>query len=368
MASATSSAHCDACGAGTQANHLILWLDGASDALSLRIPMHRIPFYGFLMRVADALVNGLGRLSLYGGRALRIVTLSDDTEKVASDRTRYLWEEAERRSIPMRQLLFLKRPTDTFLVRYRGRTHLFSSIPLHVEPKALRMDDKVQFKKEMRAAGLPVPNSYSASSLAEAKRALAELGTACVKPRTGSNGRHTYPHVRTEEELEAAFKSVKQICPSASVEEHLEGNLCRATCVNGTLIGFLESSHPHVAGDGISSIRELIAQANGRKLEGTHDLEVDDSVKGYIRRRGYDLDSVLPESERLQLTYRGGRYAASTNREHGRSIHSSFIPVIEAAARLTGLPVVGFDIIIPDPMQPQSEQHWGFIEANSCRG
>jgi cyanophycin synthetase len=131
------------------------------------------------------------------------------------------------------------------------------------------------------------------------------------------------------------------------------------------MIGFLESEHPHVMGDGSATIRELVSSANTKKQDGTQDLVLDDSIRGYIRRRGYDLDSVLPEGELLQLSYRGGRSVASTNREHGRSIHPSFIPIIEQAAVLTELPVVGFDIIIPDPMKPQDEQRWGFIEANS---
>jgi hypothetical protein len=90
-----------------------------------------------------------------------------------------------------------------------------------------------------------------------------------------------------------------------------------------------------------------------------------DSISGYIKRRGYEPDSVLARGERLQLSYRGGRSVASTNREHGRTIHPSFIPPIEQAAMLTELPVVGFDIIIPDPMKAADAQRWGFIEANS---
>jgi D-alanine-D-alanine ligase-like ATP-grasp enzyme len=342
-----------------------LWIDGLTDAMSLRMPAHRVPFYGALMKLADGIINVVGRIFFFLGRLLRLATVSTDTSTSVSDRSRLLWEEAIRRKFDMEQLLLAGKATDTFRMRRNGKTYFFKSIPLPVEASALRMDDKVLFKKLLQEAGLPVPRSIGVSNVAQAQEALAELSLVCIKPRTGSNGRHTYPFVRTPEEAEFAFRSVRKISPFASVEEHLEGNLCRATCVDGVMAGFLESEHPHVEGDGVSSIRELVATANQRKQEGTEDLVLDDSIRGYIRRRGYDLDSVLPAGERLQLSYRGGRSVASTNREHGRTIHPSFIPIIEKAAVLTELPVVGFDIIIPDPMRPASEQRWGFIEANS---
>jgi hypothetical protein len=348
-----------------QANHILLWIDGFTDAISLRVPAHRFPFYDALMRFADWLIDVTGRLFFFAGRAIGIARASTDISTAVSDRSRLLWEEALRRGYAIEQLILAGKATDTFRMRYKGRTYFFKSIPLPVKPSALRMDDKVLFKQLLQEAGLPVPRSMGVSSAAQAQKALSELSLVCIKPRTGSNGRHTYPFVGTPQEAEFAFKSVRRISPFASIEEHLEGNLCRATCVDGVMIGFLESEHPHVTGDGYASIRELVSVANTAKQDGTEDLVLDESIRGYIRRRGYDLDSVLPEGERLQLSYRGGRSVASTNREHGRSIHPSFIPIIERAAVLTELPVVGFDIIIPDPMKPQGEQRWGFIEANS---
>jgi cyanophycin synthetase len=277
-----------------------------------------------------------------------------------------MWLEARRRGIEMRQLLFWGSPTDTFRVRVDGRIHIFKSLPLPpLHAETLRMDDKIWFKEALAREGLPVPKSSGASNLESAKRALAEFGTVCVKPRSGSNGRHTYPVVKTEEDLSAAFKSVKQICAFASVEEQLEGNLCRATCVGGKLLGFLESNYPTVAGDGVLTIRELVARANAEKPNGVADIVLDDSHTGYIRRRGYELDSVLPSGVSLPLTYRAGASSGGRNRERGRAVHPSFIPIIERAAALTGLSIVGFDLIIPDSEAPAESQRWGFIEANS---
>lgn len=359
-----SSQYCDDCGPA-QASHLGLWLDNLTDAISLRVPLHRLPFYGALMGAAGAILNALGQLSFFAGRGLRVVTLSEDPGTAVSDRSKLLWQEAKRRNMDMRQIMLFGSPTDTFRVRHAGRTEFFTSLPLSPEPSALSMDDKVLFKTALSSADLPVPQSYGVSTFSAARKALSDVTVACVKPRTGSNGRHTYPNVRTEEELADAYRSVRKIAPFVTVETFLEGNLCRATCVGSRMIGFLECFYPTIIGDGESTIAELIAKANGAKKDRIKDIRLDGVNEGYIERRGYSRDSVLPEGTALTLSYRAGMGAGGRNKEHGRAIHPSFIPLIEEAARLTGLHIVGFDLIIPDPQQPADSQTWGFIEANS---
>lgn len=359
-----SRSYCTDCGA-VQAHHLSLWFASTGDVLFSSSLPKRLPFQTLLAQIGEWAVSLLGHAAFWLAKALRLVSLSDDAEQTTSRRSKLLWLEAKKRGIEMEQLFFLGNPTDTFRVKAGSRYQFFKSLPLLPTSEALQMDDKVLFKKKMRTAGLPVPKSYSVKSMRAAVRALNELSCVCVKPRTGSNGRHTYTHVRTEDALRKALQGVRQICAFASVEEHLEGNLCRATCVDGTLVGFLESHYPTIVGDGSSTIAELIAVKNEQRPEGVSEVVIDDSLEGNITRRGFDLDTVLPEGYTLPLTYRAGAGSGGSNREHGRSIHPSFIEPIEKAAKLTGLHIVGFDIIIPNPQLPAHEQRWGFIEANS---
>ncbi len=358
------SNYCDECGP-VQASHAALWFDNFTDALAFGLITPSFPFYEWCMKADAALLGALGRVLAWIGVPLGFVTFSTDPTQALSDRSRLLWEEANRRNIQMELMCVGGKPTDIFRIRHHGRVSYFKSLPLAVKTHALRMDDKVLFKEKMRTAGLPVPKSRSAWRLSQALSAFHEFGTVCMKPRTGSNGRHTYPFIQTEVDAVRAFKNVHTVSPFASVEEHLEGNLCRATCVGGRLLGFLESEHPYVEGDGTATVAELIARKNNARENGTEEIVLDASICGYIKRRGYGLESVVPNGVRLQITYRGGRSVASTNREHGRNIHPSFIGPIEQAARVTELPVVGFDIIIPDPLAPADTQRWGFIEANS---
>jgi D-alanine-D-alanine ligase-like ATP-grasp enzyme len=46
-------------------------------------------------------------------------------------------------------------------------------------------------------------------------------------------------------------------------------------------------------------------------------------------------------------------------------LHPSFVPILEKAAKVVNLPVLGFDCIVPDPTQDQAVQKWGIIECNT---
>jgi hypothetical protein len=359
---------CAACGPA-QANHTTLWLANSSDVFALKLAgIRNALVLRFFSNIGERTLWLITRIAFMLGTLLGAVELQDDIENARSDRSSLLWQEARKRGIIMRQLFLFKKPTDSFEIKINGRRHFFQSIPVPahlVVVETLGMDDKITFKQMLREANLPVPQSYSVRTFSRAKAILARLGNVCVKPQSGSNGRHTYPFVQTETELAAALTSATEICVTASIEEHLEGNLCRATCVDGKLIGFLESLYPTIVGDGRSSIEALITRANAEKPEGVADIVLTDSHKDYIRRRGFELRDILPDRISLPLTYRAGWGQGGRNREYGRAIHPSFIPRIEEAARLTKLPVVGFDIIIPNAQEDEAHQRWGFIEANS---
>jgi cyanophycin synthetase len=362
----SDSAVCVPCGFAPQP-HLSLWISSLGDVLALPSSPHKKTKKGLFEHLADAVGHTIAHLLVAAGSLVGAVKFSDDITGARNDRSKVIWEEARRRGIPVRQLVIFGTPTESYEARVHGKKILYESVPIpsRFMSTATHIDDKVQFKALMRAHDLPVPASHAAMTYQRAEKILDELGLVCVKPRTGSNGRHTYPYITTKEDLAAAFRSATEICPAVSIEEHLEGDVCRATCVDGQFVGFLESKYPTAVGDGVSTIRELVATMNAEKQEGVADIELTDYHAGYMRRRGYTPDSILPEGVSLPLLYRAGASSGGSNREYGRNIHPSFIPYIEKAARATGLALVGFDLIIPDAHAPADSQKWGFIEANT---
>src|SRR5262249_5429264 len=125
------------------------------------------------------------------------------------------------------------------------------------------MDDKIELKRRMTEANLPVPKGGSAFSFRHAKKIFQQVQKpVIVKPRAGSRGRHTTTYIYTLEDLKKAFDVAKQLCAWVIVEEHLEGPVYRGTVINYKTAGVLRGDSPQVVGDGQKTVRQLVEEKN----------------------------------------------------------------------------------------------------------
>lgn len=359
---------CADCGT-SPIGHTTAWINNSMDVLTATKHIRTKPrLRDQLLRFLMPLVALLGGVILMLLRALYIVRFNDDIEKACTLRSRVIWEEARERGIPMQQILFAGIPTELFRAEIKGQYHVFHSLPIpdRMENDASWVDDKILFKKRMTEEGIPVPESISASTIEQALEAQKKIGgPVCIKPRSSSRARHTSTYVVTAEEVKDAFQRAKQLCYWVSVEKNLDGEVCRATCIDGRLVGFLQSVSPAVVGDGESSVGQLIEKANKEKPERVHDIEMSSVHLRAIKRRGYTLDSVLEKDKRLPLTHWRGRLFGGRTREMPNIVHPELRIILEKAAKVTKQPTVGFDLIIPDPEKNPEKQEWGIIEANT---
>ncbi len=301
---------------------------------------------------------------------LKLATLSSDIDKTVTFRSRVIWEEARRRGIEMQQLILLGKPTDHYRAKKNGKTLYFNSLPI---PQRLinskkSWDDKFVLKNEFTKANIPVPQYIQFSifrprNIAALFRVLRK--PLIVKPRVGSRGRHTVTNIHTVEEFKSAIKIAKKLCPYLMAEEHLNGDVCRATFVNDELMGFYRASVPYVIGDGKKTVRELIDEKDKVRPERVEKIVITEEVESQIKRAGYGMNSALPPSVRLPLSHRTGRFFGGATKEMLDELHPSFIPVLKRAAEIVQLPVIGFDCIIPDPTRDANTQRWGIIECNT---
>ena len=303
-------------------------------------------------------------------RFFSLVKFSPDIEKASSFRSRVIWEEAERRGIKMEQVILGRKPLDWYRADLHGKTIYFESIPIRPEFLDLKndWDNKIILKKELSKHGIPVPEFLNLKSKNPKK--LAKIFNkiklpVIVKPRVGSRSRHTITNINTLDEFKHGIYIAGQISPHLVVEEHLHGNVCRATIVGGVLAGFYRGQVPSVIGDGKKTIRELIFEKDATRNSRVQAIRVGEELYSHIAREGYNIDDVLPENISLNLSHRNGRLFGGTTKEMIDELHPSFIPILEKAADVTGLSVAGFDCIIPDPTKDASTQRWGIIECNT---
>lgn len=296
--------------------------------------------------------------------------LSDDISLARTFRSRVIWEEAKKRGIGMKQLILFGKPMDQYRTIKDGKAVYFDSLP--IQQKYLNVkdnwDDKFLLKEELRKNNVPVPASVQFSALfpANFKKIFYKLNPPVIlKPRTGSRGRHTVTNIKTSEEFERAVRIARQIGISLVAEEHLAGDVCRATFVGGKIMGFYRGSVPFVVGDGERTVRELIMEKDEKRPERVEKILINDEMENFILRSGFKMTDVVPLGMRLSLTHRTGRFFGGMTREMLDELHPSFLPILKRAAETVNLPVIGFDCIVPDPTQDAAAQKWGIIECNT---
>lgn len=318
----------------------------------------------------NSLLNAANKFYVFFSRKMHILWFGKNKVNAVTGRSRVIWDEAEVRGIEMQQMIVYGKPVEQYRAKIKNnKWFYFESLPI---PQNLSqasydyIDDKIELKKVLTAAGVAVPQSISAKNQNEALAAFNKLTKPVItKPRVGSRGRHTTVYINTEDELIRSFNIAKQICKYVAIEEYLTGPVCRATLVGSKLVGFFEAKPPEIIGDGVHTVSQLIEIKNKTKHERVEEIKINKESLDYLARQGQSVDSIPGNGVVVQILSRTGRFFGGETRELVNSVHPKLKEYLERAVLAIDVPVVGFDVIIPDPEMDPDMQKWGIIEANS---
>ncbi len=298
-----------------------------------------------------------------------IVRFNTDIEKAATGRSKLIWQEAHKRSIPMEQVVIFGKYIDYYHADIRGGKFYFQSLPI---PPWLPqqgyswIDDKFVLSEKLRSQGIPSPITKKIKTLKEAE-AIFKLSTkpVIIKPKFGSRGRHTTTNINTIGELKDAFDLAHEITTSMVIQEHLFGSVYRATVINNKLVGFFRADSPKITGDGLKTVRELVKGKNLTRNERVSEIIINDDLINFLGRQNYTLDNVLEKGKTVDLSAKTGRMYGSYTEEMLGKVHPKMHEIFRKAGQVAEIPVAGFDLIIPDPTLDPDTQRWGIIECNS---
>jgi len=236
--------------------------------------------------------------------------------------------------------------------------------------------DKLAVHQILTRAGLPLPEhlEWDASELAGPLEFLERAGTACVvKPTGGASGSGTTTGVRTSEQLVRARLRAARIARRLLIERQAEGDMYRFLFLDGRLLDAVRRRPPRVTGDGRSTIRELIAAENARRLDPAHPvsmpiLRVDLDCLFALEAAGLSLRSELAEGETVAV-----KTVTSQNRvEDNETVREPIAPELVEEARLAaaqvGVRLAGVDLITRDLSRSLKESNGVIIEVNGTPG
>lgn len=318
-----------------------------------------------VLYITEFLLEKIGIVLIY----LHILNLDNDYSRFA-DRAKVLGEDAVRRGWKMEVVTLFGKGLDIYKVTLtNGAYFFFNGLPridINQAAGAGWMDDKALLKERLHTANIPVSNGACFSHIKDAEMYFEKHHHEYItKPRFGSRGRHTTTHLSKPEDFKKAFNIAQQLCPFVVVEEHLVGSVYRATIIDGVLEGVLAGDPPRITGDGVHSIEELIAIKNAMKDVRVREVGVTDSLRIFLERQGYILDTILDTGVTIDLSEKIGLSYGGNSREVTPNVHPKLRAELERAAHVIDDPILGFDFITTDVSVDPDTVRWGIIECNA---
>lgn len=231
--------------------------------------------------------------------------------------------------------------------------------------------DKDLTRRLLQACGVPVPEGRLVDSREAAWEAAQSIGLpVVVKPCDGNHGRGVFINLSSQEEVDTAFAIAVEEGSGVIVERFIPGNEHRLLVVGRRMVAAARGEIADVVGDGVSTVRELIAlQLNADPRRGSdedHPLNVirlDSAAMLELTRQQLAPDDV-PALGRTVLIQRNGNVAIDVTDQ----VHPEVAEAVTLAARIVGLDVAGVDLVAQDISRPLQEQGGAIVEVNAGPG
>ncbi|MDR2154380.1 MAG: cyanophycin synthetase [Burkholderiaceae bacterium] len=234
--------------------------------------------------------------------------------------------------------------------------------------------DKDLTKKLLHAAGVPVPSGRPAGDLEDAWVAAQEIGLpVVVKPQDGNQGKGVTVGVTERAHFDAAYQSAAQY-GGVMVERYLPGHDFRLLVVGDKLVAAARRDPPLVIGDGVRTVRELVAEVNTdpRRGEGhgtsLTKIRIDAIAEARLAEQGLTPDSTPSKEQRVVLRNNANLSTGGTATDVTDSVHPEVAARAIEAAQTVGLDICGVDVVCETVTRPLEEQSGGIVEVNAAPG
>ncbi|MHB1652480.1 MAG: cyanophycin synthetase [Desulfitobacteriaceae bacterium] len=235
--------------------------------------------------------------------------------------------------------------------------------------------DKGLTKRLLHEAGIPVPYGQVARNEDEAVLAFRDIGRAVVvKPYNGNQGKGVTLSLKSEAEVQTAFRVAQTYGDEVIVEEYIEGHHYRLLVVDGRLVAAAERIPAHVIGDGYSTIEQLVEQANQDPLRGEdHEkaltkIKIDPVVILTLAQKKLTLASVPATKEVVYLRDSANLSTGGIAEDMTDRVHPDNSDLAVYAARVVGLDIAGVDLVIEDISASYRKANGRIVEVNAAPG
>ncbi|NMP23366.1 cyanophycin synthetase [Sulfobacillus harzensis] len=288
--------------------------------------------------------------------------------------TRAIWDACRRRGIPVARL------DGGSLLRLghgvRQRRVLASMGDSTSIVGVETAQDKNLAARLVSDAGLPVPESLTVTTLAEAELALVRMGGPLViKPTDGHHGAGVMMNVTNMDQLRRGFLAARDETPGPiRLEQQIAGTAYRLLVVGSEMVAATERRVPMVVGDGRSSIRQLVEALNRDPRRGPDHgfplspVELDQEALETLSCQGQSPEAIPPDGLCITLRRTANMSTGATAHDVTAEIGPALARDAIRAAQAVGLDIAGVDVVTPRLDCSLQEAGGAIIEVNAAPG
>lgn len=229
----------------------------------------------------------------------------------------------------------------------------------------------------LAAKGIRVPRrqSFDLDSLDLAYAFLSEQsGPVVVKPAGGTGcGHGVTTQIIDRDGLRVAARHAAAFHSELLVEEQLVGASYRLLYLDGQFIDAVRRDSPSVRGNGRSTIRQLVAAENERRLAcepiaALSPLMIDLECRNTLAAHGWSPATVLAAEQEVSVKLAVNENAAAQNHVVRGEVHPEIVETGRRIVQDFGVGFAGLDVMATDIALPLSEGGTIFNEINAGPG
>lgn len=233
-------------------------------------------------------------------------------------------------------------------------------------------DDKLYTRKAFSDAGICVPKTLSVTreQTEGDDFEITDLinGPSAVKPKSANygNGITLFEKTPSAADMQAALKYALEYDDTVLIEEYISGCEYRFFLIDGKVRSVVNRVPANVTGDGIHTIKELIAikESPRRFRRWEKKITVNETTYDLLGKHGIDMDTIPVKGERIFLQKASNASLGGETVDVTNEMPDRFKEIAEKAAKLFNAFICGADIIIPDI----SGEKYALLEINDNPG
>lgn len=240
--------------------------------------------------------------------------------------------------------------------------------------------DKMACAQVLRDAGLPVPRHQRVSSAEQAVKVAEALSyPVVVKPADLDGGRGVTAGVRDAQGVKNAFYAARSLSARVLIEQFVAGQDYRLQVFKGEVYWVVRRSPAGVLGDGVSTVKELVARTNAARdlrassptadpmqTQGYAPITLDEESLVWLAAQGLHPQAVPADGQAVRL--RGAANVAQGGTREGvplDQVHPDNVALVVRAVSALRLDLAGVDFLTPDIARSWKEVGGGICEVNA---